>query len=204
MKSVFGEHKQKEIPRSLQDCTKMDGVSKSLWQWAKILETIAFVLFWLNAIAGLIVGIALGADAYDDGFWLFMAGFFGGLFAGVLAYLAFFVAALLVGSLASIVENTRVSADVALFEAARAGGIVNKNEATKTGDAVEENVVATGGSVQQESARETPQKKCDVVRDVVYTCKGCGQEKLCKELRVTNENGQTRYVHYCDECLKNN
>lgn len=191
MKSVFGEHKQKEIPRSLQDCTKMDGVSKSLWQWAKILETIAFVLFWLNAIAGLIVGIALGADAYDDGFWLFMAGFFGGLFAGVLAYLAFFVAALLVGSLASIVENTRVSADVALFEAARAGG---------ENVCIQKTQGATQQSIQQpiqQVAQQPPRVAVGLFTPKAGACENCNatDETL---YGVMMKNGKSCQV--CSKC----
>ncbi len=69
---------------------------------------------------------------------------------------------------------------------------------------IEEKMRNSDREILDVAVDQTPQEKCDVVRDVVYTCKGCGQEKLCKELRVTNENGQTRYVHYCDECLKNN
>lgn len=206
MKSLFGEHKQKVIPSSLQDCTKMDSVSKSLWQWAKNLEMIALILFWLNAVAGLIVGIGLGADAYDDGFLLFMAGFLGGLFAGVLAYLAFFVAALLVGSLASIVENTRVSADVALFEAAKANGGVGVQplETAEQVHAPEKLQIPAVETKQEETVSSTKLTK-NMLAYVYYeasnnSCSECGKKPSAYWYRRkdTNEIG-----YLCKDCANN-
>ena len=108
----------KTIPRSLLECTETDDVSSSLWRWKATLEKpVALTFLCLNIIAGFITGMIIADQNNDESYFLLALS--AGVVGGIIAYYFFRAIALLIGALASNVENTRVSADVALYEAAK-------------------------------------------------------------------------------------
>lgn len=112
MVNMFSGNREKKIPKSFQDCYKTDNVTNNLWSWAERLETIGIVIAVIVGIAGLIIGIVMSEDS--DGVSLLIS-FFGAPIAAFFEYISFHIIALLIGSLASIVQSTKISADIALF-----------------------------------------------------------------------------------------
>ena len=53
------------VPGSFQDCLKTDRVTKNLWSWARRIETLGFILFWILAVIGLIVSVFTAVEAAD-------------------------------------------------------------------------------------------------------------------------------------------
>ena len=112
MNNMFSGNREKKIPKTFKDCYKTDNVTNNLWLWAERLETIGIVLAVIVGIAAFIIGIVMFEDS--DGGSLLIS-FLGAPVAAFLEYISFHIIALLIGSLASIVQNTRISADIALF-----------------------------------------------------------------------------------------
>ena len=128
MKNMFTGHSQKKVPKTLNDCIKPDGVSSNLWIWAERLEKWGSVLFGLIIIFGIINMISTGVTTYQEidilgdedaatlatVFAVLTSLFTYALYA-FLEYCAYHAIALLIGALASIVQNTNVSANLALY-----------------------------------------------------------------------------------------
>ena len=123
MANMFSGNEKREIPTGLSQCTQASPVASNLWLWAKRLETLGKVLFWIIILIGVIeTGVLISAanDAKAESGELFDV-----LFSQIvkyslsafIEYCSYHVLALLVGSLASIVQNSKISADVALLEA---------------------------------------------------------------------------------------
>lgn len=125
MANMFSGNEKKEIPTDLSQCVQGSPVASNLWVWAKRLETLGKVLFWLILIFGLIETAGMidtvkstraeEAQVFD----LVFSQIVKYTFSAFIEYCAYHVLALLIGSLASIVQNSKVSADVALLEASR-------------------------------------------------------------------------------------
>lgn len=128
MKNMFTGHSQKKVPKTLNDCIKPDGVSSNLWIWAERLEKWGSSLFVLIIIFGIINTISTGVTTYQEidilgdedaatratVFAVSTSLFTYALYA-CLEYFAYHAIALLIGALASIVQNTNVSANLALY-----------------------------------------------------------------------------------------
>lgn len=113
MKNMFSGNREKQVPKTFYDCYKTDNVTNNLWLWAERLETIGIVLAVIIGIATLITFIAIAIGEYE--YSLILVGIIAAPIAAFLEYISFHIIALLIGSLASIVQNTKISADIALF-----------------------------------------------------------------------------------------
>ena len=131
MTNMFSDVQQKEIPKSFKDCYANDQITDNLWQWAKNLETIGRIFAIVSGIVVLFFSLILIVPTSG-------ASLIGILVAPIIAfleYVSFYVIALLVGSLASIVLNTRITANINLFKYAQENGI-NDNVDDKINNAI--------------------------------------------------------------------
>ena len=110
MANMFSGNREKKIPKSLKECYASDSVTENLWIWCERLETIGKFFAIITVIATIITGIALAEST--DGISIVIA-IFAAPIAAFLEYISFHIVALLVGSLASIVQNTKISANIA-------------------------------------------------------------------------------------------
>ena len=124
---MFKGKQNKVIPQSLDDCVKSDRIIDNLWIWAKRVETLGFILFIVLISIGVILSVIGGLEAADiaktnsEGtaafFRTFIASILEFALYAFLEYCIYHVIALLIGSLASIVQNTKITADIAIFNA---------------------------------------------------------------------------------------
>ena len=126
MENMFSNKVTKPLPKTLSDCTKPDPTASNLHVWAERLEAwgkFAFIsLIVIGSICSIVLGCVAGEAAYYDTQVVAFAGAFLGsavFWAGVafLEYCSYHAIALLVDSLACIVQNTNISANVALYTA---------------------------------------------------------------------------------------
>lgn len=128
MKNIFKGNSQKKVPKTLNECIKPDGVSMNLWSWAERLEKWGSVLFKLIIVYGIINTIYSCVTAYQETviwgeediailavFFAILKGSFIYTLYAFLEYCAYHAIALLLGALASIVQNTNISANLALY-----------------------------------------------------------------------------------------
>ena len=140
--NMFKGEEIKNIPDKLENVLVADKVSYNLWIWAKRLETLGKVLMTLLIIAGVILAFTSSYvekevpvedessysyyyDDYEEETEIkkvFDAEMFFTVIADTalyafIVYCSYHVLALLIGALASIVQNTKITADIALLEA---------------------------------------------------------------------------------------
>lgn len=132
-------------PKSIQDCLRTDNLSQTLWEWAQNIENWGRVVCLILVVCGLFVMMTTGVSKYDEleyvdngGLLTFLAVLSVTLQWGLYSfaeYCVYHALSLLMGALASIVQNNRISSDLALYHATlSAGGAVNGENTTYTVD----------------------------------------------------------------------
>lgn len=118
---------RKQIPRTLEDCTKDETASK-VQKWADRMEDWGAILCFLLVVIGLLMAFLSAGTVEkvsDDSYALtFFLTFLPWCVYAVIAHFAFRIAAVLLEALASITLNTAVSANLALYEATQKGSDV--------------------------------------------------------------------------------
>ena len=140
---MFSEYKDKKIPKDLKSCYKKDKLNSNLWKWCERLEVWGKVLFACILVFGLIFSVISSqiteevthgtyytyttTETYFDSELCFLSLLktFGYAF---LEYCSFHVVALIIGSLASIVQHTQITANIALYKAAKSEGVTDDFE----------------------------------------------------------------------------
>lgn len=141
--NMFKGGENKKVPQTFEECYQQDKVSSNLWIWAKRLETLGAVLLVALAVIG--IGMSIQASFVDEvasfssytytetvfhADILFTSLITWALYA-FLEYCAYHILALFIGSLGSIVQNTNISANVALYNSAKAEGAAKESQGEK-------------------------------------------------------------------------
>ena len=117
---LFSKNK---IPKSLKECYEEDSVSVNLWHWSDWLKSWGGKVLGVLIVVGIIFTIAEAIQVADIDkdlvvFTVINSIIIWGLYA-FLEYCAYNVLSLLVAALASIVQNSKISANIALYSAAK-------------------------------------------------------------------------------------
>lgn len=171
MTNMFSNKTEKQIPKTLNDCVKADATVANLHTWAERLERWGKFLFWILIVIGVISTIFDTIDARDRGIdeelfvGVILTSAMSWALYAFIEYCAYHVLALLVSALASITQNTIISANVALLEASQ------HHKFTETTP-----VPTANASVKKNTE---PQKKCwacDTVQSAKNRiCVKCGE-----------------------------
>ncbi len=149
MANMFSGNVKKKIPKDLRECYKTDNVTHNLWVWCERLEKWGFRICIALAIIGIFTIIKNGietAQLLDElnidlneitvvsaeygieiksVFEVVIEGILIWTFYCFIEYCTYHVLALLVGSLATIVQNTKITANITLYNSAKAEGITD-------------------------------------------------------------------------------
>ena len=162
MANMFSGNTEKRIPKSFKECYETDGITQNLWQWCERLEKWGLALCFILGIIGIISIISEGVQTARliDELGIDMAevraaaaelgievksvsevvvdGILRWSFYCFIEYCVYHVLALLVGALASIVQHTRITANITLYTAAKAENIT-EDYAEETNDVNDNN-----------------------------------------------------------------
>ena len=146
MANMFSGNNETQIPKNLSECMKTNATVSNLHRWSERLEKWGKLIFWIIVILGIFVTIAEMIEtqelrqAYRDMMEQYIElpseweVFFNKLltwaFYAFLEYCAYHVLALLISALASITQNTIITANVSLFKAS--GGSAASETAPQT------------------------------------------------------------------------
>lgn len=123
MANMFPDKGEKQIPKNLSDCTRSDATIDNLHLWAYRLEDWGKAFFYVLIVVGIlstIISTVQMIDVNEDAiFTTFLSSLINWALYAFIEYCAFHVLALLISALASITHNTSISANVALYEAAK-------------------------------------------------------------------------------------
>ena len=134
MANLFSGNAEKKIPRDLKSCYKIDSLTRNLWMWCERIEQWGKFLFWILIIVGVFTILAAAIDAYDKAYYgeeLFSVSevvfkvSLKWVFYSFLEYCIWNVSALLIGSLATLVQHTKITANVTLYNSAKTEGVTD-------------------------------------------------------------------------------
>ena len=150
MANMFSGNQEKKIPKSFKDCYKADGITQNLWLWCERLEKWGKILFWILIVIGIVDTIIAGNNAHQlieqigaetveeireasaemsieipTVFEAVVNNLLSWTLYSFLEYCAYHILALLVGSLATIVQHTKITANITLYNSAKAEGITD-------------------------------------------------------------------------------
>ncbi len=127
MANMFSGKTNKQVPKNLKECLRSDATVTNLHNWAERLENWGQILFVIIVIVGVITTIANTVAMVDrDEDMMFVTFLTTGITWALYAfieYCTYHVLALLISALATITQNTIISANVALFESSQTHGI---------------------------------------------------------------------------------
>lgn len=122
--------KVKRVPASLSECRKVDEVAQKLWDWSENLKRwgqwLLIFIFVCGVVLAVVEGVKVGdeTDRIEPALMAMFGVFVTWGFYAVIEYLIYQTLALLIGALASIVQHTRLQADLTLYNTAKAEGYV--------------------------------------------------------------------------------
>ena len=181
MANMFSGKTNKQIPTSLNECTQEDATVSNLHTWAERLEAWGKVLFWFLVIGGIVLAIIASIQSTEVvhgtyyqwtetettfNFALFFTSVAEIALYAFLEYCAYHVLALLISALASITQNTIISANVALYQAAKdSDNIQELNQENSPSQKIFSNN-------RTDSYSQTINRT--VAPDGMWVCKNCG------------------------------
>lgn len=182
-KTMFDDCSNEKSPNNLGDCLKQDKVTANLWSWAHNLEVIGQVLLAIILIAGvfetIVTAMATGEANVSEGASMFTAVVVlvkWALYA-IIEYCVYHVLALLVGSLASIVYHTKVTAQIAELQYRNEIPAETKNANVHTAPAGNNSIFNTNNStVSDDGTWLCGSCGCRNQKSTKY-CKNCGKSK---------------------------
>lgn len=112
--------KERKIPKTLGECLEIDPLSKNLWGWAENLESFGKILLAIILVCGFVLVIYAGIAANEEyeSVWgaVLSTGFTWILYAFI-EYCVYHALSLLMSALATIVQNTTITANIAAYHA---------------------------------------------------------------------------------------
>ena len=113
-------NKKYKVPKTIEECVEVDSLSKHLWNWAHRLERYGKIVLGIIIACGFILAIYAGIVANETGefVWgaiLMTAGTWTAY--AVVEYCAYYALFLLISALASVVQNTTITANIAVYSA---------------------------------------------------------------------------------------
>lgn len=121
MSNMFSGKSNKQIPQNLSECTREDATATNLHYWSERLESWGHFVFIFLIVIGIfstVIDTYTVAQADEEMALVtcFSSIIEWGLYA-FLEYCAYHVLALLISALASITQNTIITANVSLYDA---------------------------------------------------------------------------------------
>ena len=113
MKNMFSNLDEVKVPKSFKECYRKDCLTENLWTWSKSLETVGIILACIMGGLTFITGLLLIGTT--DGGSLILS-LIGAPIIALLQYASFHVWALSIGSKASIVQYTKISANISMYK----------------------------------------------------------------------------------------
>lgn len=200
MTTMFSGNQQKSVPKSFEECYKKDNVSTNLWQWGERIEKLGRIFFFILIIAGPVISAVIGAYDEEYGEFDWDDFNFGAYFLTLLSYAlyafieycVYHVLALLFCSLASIVQNNNITANIALYNS-KDYNIKNNSNNKAFADYNVKNDVDNKTSVKV--MKPVPEKE-------IGTCQMCNATNVeIVEYKIKDDLG-TRYRKICFDCLE--
>lgn len=186
MANMFANKTVKAIPQDLWACRKPDPTASNLHVWAERLERTGKIIATLLIIAGVFCSVILGVSAADatrgDEDWLVFLGVFLGSGAAwtviaLLVYSLYHASALRIDALACIVQNTNISANVALYTAQENDPPIDAPEPEVT-EPTKAPVTRSASPDRSSSVRFGWRCTCGAENNALsQCCKSCGKYK---------------------------
>lgn len=165
----MSKQRNSRIPNALEECTNTGKISSNLYHYALQLEKWGKRLFVILIVVGIIFTVVETVSLIDVNEELIIPTLISSLLSwsiyAVIEFFAYHILAMLIRALASITENTMITANVALWQASQKDKIVD------------DEVVHTQ---ECDVSAKIPKEKVTIApnSDGSWTCPSCGQKNL--------------------------
>lgn len=190
MANMFLGNQEKKIPKDFKECYKTDSITQNLWLWCERLEKWGFRICIALAVIGIFSIISNGIETAQlldklnidmneiktastkygieikSVFEVIVEEIFRWSLYCFLEYCAYHILALLVGSLATIVQHIKITTNISLYNSAKAEGI--------TDDYEEECEEKQEDNTKQSDYSKTLSKIANSKIGTTWECKKCG------------------------------
>lgn len=124
--------------KTIDECLQIDSVSKELWYWAEWFEKWGKAVFVLMIIGGLISSVIISNMDDDFNLSVFIINLSKNALYAFIEYVAYHTLSVLTGAVATITQNTRVTAKLAEYRTRKEENKVtansNKQQRSETND----------------------------------------------------------------------
>ena len=219
MTNMFSGNTEKKIPKNIDDCIKLDNTSKDLWFWCEQMERWGKILFWIIIISGIILSLISAIQinevtkgiyyTYTDtktsfSFVLFITSLLDTALYAFIEYCTYHAIALLIGALARIVQNSKITVNIALYNATRNAEQKENDTVSVSENEVSEPQHKTRKSASLKSDQKPPVAPQKISSDKIM-CPECGYEQYADrtvrwEYGRTFINGQKGIPYRCGSC----
>ena len=185
MSNPFKTKDRMYIPRDLEDCCVTDDAASELWRIAELVESWGAFLLIAILVLGTVVSIGITSFmskiAEGSGFTAFLCSAIVWGVLAVLVYAGCHLISLTIRAFASIVQNTRVSANVALYTTANSTRTAERASTTPVvpnfyDTPTEKNIHIQPASHPAESPNQTPVSPV-IVSPEEIVCPNCGTKQ---------------------------
>ena len=130
--------RKKREKNQIDECLQIDSVSKELWYWAEWFEKWGKAVFVLMIIGGLISSVIISNMDDDFNLSVFIINLSKNALYAFIEYVAYHTLSVLTGAVATITQNTRVTAKLAEYRTRKEENKVtansNKQQRSETND----------------------------------------------------------------------
>ena len=185
MSNPFKAKDRLNVPRDLEDCCFTDDTARELWRIAELVESWGAFLLIAILVLGTVVSISttsfMSRIAEGSGFTAFLCSAIVWGILAVLVYAGCHLISLTIRALASIVQNTRVSANVALYTTSKSTPVAEHSSQASVvpnlnNTPAEEKIHIQPVSRTAESPNQAPVSPV-VVSPEEIVCPNCGMKQ---------------------------
>ena len=120
MKDIFTDPSRKAVPKNLNECITPDDITKRLWNWYRIIEIIGVVVFWIIILYGIFYASDKAENSHLEPSLKFKVLVLPILvrtaICAFIEYISFKLTTLLIGTLASFVQNNNITTNLKIFK----------------------------------------------------------------------------------------
>lgn len=169
------------IPGSVEECYKTDEITQALINWSQRVLSWGMMILILTVICGLFVSISVGLEA--ESFFAFLTAALPFAITALCEYFVFKLLSFIILVVASFHENSMITANVALYRAAKDEGYFSSDASTEkplpprsssvartvSNLANKNNVSSSNGWICNKCGTKNP--------NYMSYCGGCGENK---------------------------
>lgn len=202
---MYWDEQERTIPKDIGNCLDTDRLSEAIWAWGRKVEKKGRTIMWVIIIVGIIVSVVLGTILGNDGRergWIVVIGIFIIVIIALITYSVYSTISMLICAIASINQNTRMSADLALYHCSKLYNFRQSVKKRKEEDKKEQHRRSKETKNEFQDIQNVTLTKKDISPfHIDGKCDVCGAESDILIFCTANIDGEDVECTLCNDCM---